>query len=382
MKIVHIIPTYNEKENITKMVSEIFSIEKQYPQWKNEILIVDDYSPDGTAEVVKDIQKNNRRVHLISKKKEGLGKALIKGYEFAIDILHADVIIPNDADFQWDPQDFPKLVKKIEEGYDVVVASRHIAGGSVVGWNWFRKLNHDISNSLLAWWVAGVHEVEDHAGNFKAIRVKGILDQVRLVKMKNAGFSFQLHILYELSKTKAKFSEIPVIFKERKYGNSKIGFNKYYIRDVFEYIKSSLVIRMDRSKSFIKYCIVGGIGFLIQTFISKGFINLGLDPGISVSIGAEGAIVSNFIFNNVWTYRLNKITGFRLIRKFVQFNVVALGAIIIQGVIVSAGTHYFGDDKWFLFMVTAIILIVIPYSFFMYNRFIWKVHKKQVHLPT
>ena len=196
MKIAHIIPTYNEKENIAKMIDIINSITKRHSTWTSDIIVVDDYSPDGTSSIVKKLQKKYKNVFLLSKKKEGLGKALIKGYDYAVKTLHADVVIPNDADFQWNPDDFPKLIERIENGFDVVVASRHVKGGKVIGWNWFRNLNHNVSNTLLAWWVAGVHEVKDHAGNFKAIRVKGVLDKVRLQNMKNAGFSFQLHILY------------------------------------------------------------------------------------------------------------------------------------------------------------------------------------------
>lgn len=374
MKIVHIIPTFNEKENIGRMIEVLQELGKSN-NWKHEILVVDDHSPDGTAEVVYKYQKKFSNIHLLLKEKEGLGRALILGYEYAIKKLQADVVIPNDADFQWDPYDIPRLMKKLQEGYDVVVASRHVPGGKVVGWNGFRKLNHDVSNSLLAWWVAGVKEVVDHAGNFKAIRVKGILDKVALSKMKNVGFSFQLHILYELSKTGAKFAEVPSVFRERRFGRSKIGFNRYYLRDVLEYIKSSLSIRVDRSKSFIKYCIVGGAGFAIQSIISKLLILSSVQPGISVSIGAECAIISNFIFNNLWTFNHRKIVGLRIIRKSIQFNIISLGAIAIQGIAVGIGTHIFGTSTWFWFMVGSIVLLVIPYSLFMYSRFIWKTHK-------
>lgn len=375
MKIVHIIPTYNERENIGEMIKMINLLGKKNPQWQNEILVIDDNSPDGTVEIVKEYQKRFLNIHLIVKKKEGLGRALILGYEYAIKKLKADIIIPNDADFQWDPKDFPKLVAKINEGFDVVVASRHIKGGKVIGWNWFRKLNHDISNSLLAWWVAGVHEVADHAGNFKAIRVKGILDKVPLSHMKNAGFSFQLHILYELSKTKAKFTEVPVVFRERRLGKSKIGFNRHYLRDIIEYIRSSILIRIDRSVSFFKYFVVGIIGFFIQTIISKILITFWINPGIAVSIGAEGAIISNFILNNLWTFSHKKITGKSIRNKFIQFNLVSVGAILIQGLIVFIGTFIFGRNTWFIFMVGSIVFVVIPYSYFMYNRYIWKTKK-------
>lgn len=379
MKIVHIIPTFNEKENIGRMIDILNRIGKKYPKWKNEVLVIDDNSPDGTSNVVRDYQKKYPNIFLLNKKKEGLGKALIIGYEYAIKKLHADVVVPNDADFQWDPSDFPKLVEKIEEGYDVVVASRHIPGGKVVGWSWFRTLNHDVSNSLLAWVVAGVHEVRDHAGNFKAIKVKGILDKVPLSKMKNVGFSFQLHILYELSKTNAKFTEVPAIFKERKYGKSKIGFNRFYLRDVIEYIRNSIVIRLDRSASFFKYVVVGGTGFVIQLLLEALLIIFfSIEESNAVSIGAEVAIISNFILNNYWTFSHKKMSGIKLFTKFFWFNIVSLGSILIQKVVIKLGTDYLTHNIFFVLAlnIATIIFLIIPYSYFVYNRFIWKTHQK------
>ena len=98
MKIAHIIPTYNEKENIAKMIDIINSITERHSTWTSDIIVVDDYSPDGTSSIVKKLQKKYKNVFLLSKKKEGLGKALIKGYDYAVKTLHADVVIPNDAD--------------------------------------------------------------------------------------------------------------------------------------------------------------------------------------------------------------------------------------------------------------------------------------------
>ena len=129
MKIAHIIPTFNEKDNIRAMLDELYEISKQYPKWENICIVVDDLSPDGTPDIVRKYPHDKLKVHLLSKKKEGLGRALILGYDFAIRKVKADIVVPNDADFQWDPRDFPKLVRKIEEGFDVAVASRHIKGG-------------------------------------------------------------------------------------------------------------------------------------------------------------------------------------------------------------------------------------------------------------
>ena len=104
-------------------------------------------------------------------------------------------------------------------------------------------------------------------------------------------------------------------------------------------------------------------------------ILLKTNPGIAVSIGAEMAIISNFILNNFWTFHHKKILGKRIIHKFIQFNLVSLGAELIQGTIVGVGTHFFGVSTWFIFMVASIVFIVIPYSYIMYNKFIWKSEK-------
>ena len=264
MRIVHILPTYNEKETIKKTLVEYRRVIKSLPEYEHLILVVDDNSPDGTGKIVKRLSKKHRDIRLLSGPKKGLGEALIRAFRFSINKLQAEIIIPNDADLQYNPKDIPRLLQKIDEGFDVVVASRHVKGGKVVGWSWFRRLNHEISNTILAWYVAGVHEVRDHAGNFKAIRVKSVLDKVSLEKISIVGYAFQLRILYELSKTTKKFCEVPVVFQPRVAGCSKVGLNKYYFRDVFEYIKGAVEIRIDRNQQFFRYFVVGVVSFIIN----------------------------------------------------------------------------------------------------------------------
>lgn len=252
MRIVNIIPTYNEKENIELMLGTLKKIAQKNPQWQFKTLVVDDNSPDDTGKLVRQWQKKDQSVYLLTGPKKGLGQALLRGCIYAIEKLKADIIVPNDCDFSWNPEKIPQLVKKIEQGDDVVVASRHKAGGQIKGWSKFRKLNHWVSNTLFATYVAGIKEVKDHNGNFKAIRVKGVLDQVPLNKLlkeiKVVGFAFEPYILYQLSKVTNKFYEIPAIFKFRTQGEAKIGskYFKTYLRDVLEYIKLSFLIRLDR----------------------------------------------------------------------------------------------------------------------------------------
>jgi len=378
MKVVNIIPTYNERENIGKMLDTLVKIAEKNPKYEFATLVVDDNSPDGTGEIVKDYMKKHRNIKLITGPKKGLGHALLRGYKYAMEKMGADVIIPNDADFQWDPQRIPALLAKIDKGYDVVVASRHIKGGEIEEWSLFRKLNHWLANDFFAGLVAGVKEVKDHTGCFKAIRIKN-LRKVPLDKIKITGFGFQNYILYELSKTGARFAEVPVEFRERKAGKSKIGFNRYFIHDTLEWIKSCLIIRLDRSQQFLKFAVVGFIGYIVNAVGLEVFYRAGLSPGPATAVATELAIINNFILNNIWTFAEKKIVSWRRIPyKFLEFNFTSLGALIIQTVVVWVGTSFFGDQWRQILLIFAIGFLVLPYNFFMYTTFIWKTRKSKL----
>lgn len=375
MKVVNIIPTYNEKENIGRMLDVLLEIAKKNPKYNFATLVVDDNSPDGTGKVVKDYMKKYENIKLITGPKKGLGHALLRGYKYAMEKMGAEVIIPNDADFQWNPYKIPALLAKIDEGFDVVVASRHIEGGEIEKWSLFRKLNHWFANDFFAGFVAGVKEVKDHTGCFKAIRIKN-LKKVPLEKIKVVGFGFQNYILYELSKTGARFAEVGVEFRERKAGKSKIGFNRYFIRDTLEWMKSCLIIRIDRSQRFFRFAVVGFIGYIINALGLELFYRLGLSPGPAAALGAEMAIISNFTLNNLWTFAQERITGLReILWKFLQFNFTSLGAVVLQGVVVGVLAYFFGDEWRQIYLIIAIGFFVIPYNYSMYNIFIWRTWK-------
>lgn len=248
--IVHLIPTYNEKENIGKMIEALQKIASKDKKRKHLVLVVDDNSPDGTQSIVKAHQKKDKSIFLLRGEKHGLGKAMIRGLKYATQKLNADVVIPNEADFAFDPKHIPYMLNKIDKGIDVVVGSRHVGRGRTQGWTRNRKINHWVANKLFATWVAGVREVYDHNGAFRAIKVKGVLNQIDLDKMNINGFGFFNYFLFKLTQVTDKFHEFPVTYKFRTTGESKVSFNpKYfrtYLRDVAEYIKLSFKIRLEK----------------------------------------------------------------------------------------------------------------------------------------
>ncbi len=251
MRVVVIIPTYNEKENIALMLDALIKIAASNKSDSYKFLVVDDNSPDGTGEIVKKFKfKYKSKIELLTGKKEGLGEAMIRGYEYCLGKLKPDAVVSTEADFAYDPKYIPFSINKIKEGYDVVIASRHVAKGETQGWTLNRKINHWIANKFFATWIAGVTEVHDHNGAFRAIRVKGVLERINFKKLKVMGFGFFNYFLFKLSRVTDKFYEFPVTYKFRTRGESKVSFNpKYlntYLHDVFEYIKLSLMIRTEK----------------------------------------------------------------------------------------------------------------------------------------
>lgn len=378
MKVVAIIPTYNEKENIGPMLEAWLKIAQENPKYEFEILNVDGNSPDGTGEITKKYSQKYKNIHLLRGPRQGMGKELINGYRFAIEKLKADVIIPIDADFQFDPFLAPKLLEKIDEGYDVVVASRKVPGGGT-SFNWFRRLTNFVSDTLLAYYWAGIKEVKDHAGLFKVMRVKGVLDKVDLEKFNVVGFSVNMKTLYELSKVTKKFYEVPAFFGKRRAGQeTTVGLKsmKWFIKYVFETIRQTTKIRLERSQRFVKYAMVGFTSYGITALFLEIFYRSGLSPGLAASAASEIAIIFNFIMNNLWTFADKKITSLKKIPlKFIQFNLTSLGAVVLQGLVVGGLAGLFGDQWRQVYLIFAVGFVVIPYNYTMYNLFIWKTWK-------
>ena len=179
--------------------------------------------------------------------KNGLGAAMIKGFKYSINKLSADIVIANEADFSFSPKKVPFMIKKIESGYDVVVASRRFK--DVYSWPLTRRIIHLVANTFFAGIVAGVSEVEDHNSAFKAIKVKGILDKLDFSNFPK-GFGFFNYLVFRLSQVTTKIAEFDTTFTHRTKGHSKVGNPKYlksFTKDVLEYIVSCFQIRLERT---------------------------------------------------------------------------------------------------------------------------------------
>jgi dolichol-phosphate mannosyltransferase len=222
VRVLVIVPTYNEAENIAALIREVRNLDID-----PEILIIDDNSPDGTANIVKTIMERDPKVHLIERpKKMGLGSAYITGFKWALD-RKFDVVVEMDADFSHDPKDIKRLVENLEN-CDAVIGSRYVKGVSVVNWPISRLILSYFAN-LYARVITGV-KIRDLTSGFKAIKTE-CLRVINLDGIKSDGYAFQIEIHFNLWFKGFKVCEIPIIFVERRAGKSKL--NKGIIWEAF-----------------------------------------------------------------------------------------------------------------------------------------------------
>ncbi len=215
---VVIIPTYNEKENIEKIIRAVFGLEKSF-----HILVIDDGSPDGTADIVKDLQKGEfaDRLFLIERSgKLGLGTAYITGFKWAIDKKY-DYVFEMDADFSHAPSDLPRLYAACaEEGYDLAIGSRYVSGVNVVNWPMGRVLMSYYASKYVRL-ITGL-PIHDTTAGFKCYR-RRVLETINLDSIRFKGYAFQIEMKFTAYKCGFKIKEVPVIFVNRREGTSKMS---------------------------------------------------------------------------------------------------------------------------------------------------------------
>lgn len=211
-----IIPTYNEKENIERMIRKVFSLPFDF-----HILVIDDGSPDGTQIIVKNLQNTYPgKLFLVERAgKQGLGTAYIHGFKWAIEHQY-DYIFEMDADFSHNPDDLIRLRTACVEGADVAVGSRYIKGVNVVNWPMSRVLMSYFA-SVYVRFITGV-DIQDFTAGFMCYKRK-VLETVELHKIKFVGYAFQIEMKYTAVKHCFTVTEIPIIFTDRTAGASKMS---------------------------------------------------------------------------------------------------------------------------------------------------------------
>lgn len=215
MKDFLILPTYNERENIKPLIETIFKLLPNI-----NITVVDDSSPDGTARLVIQMKQNFPNLQLLLReKKEGLGKAYISAFRELLKNREIGKLVTMDADFSHSPENLPEMLNKARH-YDFVIGSRYTAGGAIAGWELWRSMLSRCAN-LYCRVITGM-QIHDCTAGFQIVDAS-VLRKVDFSKMDSSGYAFLMELKYLISKTGASIKEIPIVFKNRVGGESKIS---------------------------------------------------------------------------------------------------------------------------------------------------------------
>ena len=376
-KVVIIMPTYREAENISKMIPEL--VDKEFPKIKGaemHLLVVNDLGndgkDDGTGEIVREAMKTRKNIHILEGKKEGLGWAYIRGMKHAIKKLKADAVMEMDADFQHPPRFVKPMVEAYLGGAEYVIGSRYIKGGSVPKeWAFHRKAVSFFGNLFIRVVLVkpGLHDLTT---GFRLTKVRGILDRIDLDNlMEPKRFAYKVDLLYQSIKLAQEVREVPLEFAPRTQEASKFS-----LEEMISTFKVAIILGIRDKQRFIKFGVVGFIGYLVNAGFLWLLTRMEAPGFIAWSVPVELSIVSNFLLNNIWTFRKEKISGTgRILRKFAEFNGTSAGALVIQTVAGSLGDLVLGVGYRQILLPFIIVFLVLPYNYFMYNAVIWKTWK-------
>lgn len=393
-KAVIIIPTYNERANIGRVIPILLDVFKKVENWDLSILVVDDSSPDKTYEVVAELAKKHRSVNLLlNKNKSGLGGAYLKGMDKAFNEMGADAVFEFDADLSHDPTKIPQFLKKLDQGSDLVLGSRYIEGGGIPdNWGLHRKFL-SVAGNLFINFVLTNFSIRDWTTGYRAITKKVYQSVVPYLQSERfTGYTFQIGFLFQAVQKNFKISEVPFVFVDRTEGSSKLG--PEYIKNTLIFILKVRMMQILQNKVF-KFAMVGGIGSVVQLtslqifrFLLPSFQVLVFTNFLTATLlSIETAIISNFLLNNVWTFSDRKLKSKDIPRKFIQFNMASAGSVIIQLIVNAMGENLIGIFDLFKLpiinltvdtgMIYAVmgILIGMFWNFFAYTKFIWKKPK-------
>ncbi len=355
MKLSLVIPTYNEKENIQKLVRLIHE-EFEKKDISGEIIVVDDNSPDKTGEILENLKKEIHELAVIHRKgKLGLSSAVLEGWKIA----KGDVLGVMDADLSHPVEKIKELFWAIEGGEaDFAIGSRYVKGGKIEGWNFKRK-----AMSKTATLLARVYtKVKDPMTGFFMIKKKCIKD----VQLNPKGFKILLEVIIKGNYKNIK--EVPITFTNRVEGKSKAGTKEiiYYLQNLFEY----LPYKKNVISEFFKFAFVGAVGTVVNLVILYLLTEkIGLYYMLSAILSFIVAMTSNFFLNKIWTFKENIKS--EITKKYVQFGLVSISALLINLFFLYIFTEFLG----IYYLISQVLAIGIALIINFLGNKIWTFSK-------
>ena len=363
---VIVLPTYNEAKNLPVIIPAIFRQQEKIETHDLHLLVVDDNSPDGSQDVVRNFMPEYPHLDMITGDKQGLGEAYKRGMAHAIETLQPDLIFEMDADLQHDPDLIPLFIILANHGYSLVIGSRFTFGGATPDFSLRRRFLSVVGNWLLRF-LAGLPPIRDCTSGYRCIK-SDLLKKCDLSHLSTRGYSFQSALLFELVRNGASILEIPIVFPDRQHGESKLA-----MRDQVEFLINVLRIRFQKSEEFIRFCIVGASSVLVNLGIYILLTRLFKLPlEIASPIAIETSILSNFTLNHIFTFK-NRQTETRLTTKLARFHVASGLAGVTNYITLLGLVHLAG--LWDILSNLIGIGVGTMINYYVNSRWTWKEPK-------
>jgi len=356
-----VIPTYNEAENIANLVEQLEALEGDFG-----IIIVDDNSPDGTAQMVEEMGKRWGNIEVYCRPgKLGIGSAIREGMAKALCHPDCQYVITMDADLSHNPQDIPKLLTAAEAGdAGMIQGSRYIKGGGIIGWNFIRKLQSRVANTLCGLLFGLPREVTTYFRAYTRESAQVVVDEALADK-----YEFAVRSALAVKDRGIKITEVPIVFVNRTLGKSKLKPT-----DVLVWFVVLLKMFLARQQRTFKFMIVGIVGFGVETGILWLLTEqAGLFYIISAVIATEVAIITNFILNDNWTFRDRKKLGSKLITRLLKYNITCVIGVAIKLSILTLLTEVFG--LYYIISNIIGIVTVFLWNYFGSTKWAWRIKR-------
>jgi len=355
-KISIIVPTYNECDNIEQLIKRVDTSLQGYDC---ELIVVDDNSTDGTIDIVKKLSSAYPVKLIVRTTERGLATAVIEGIRQA----QGNLIGVIDADLQHPPEVLPSIIKAIEDGADIVFASRYVPGGGVPNWGLLRRIISKGAGTLAHIFLPSSRRINDPMSGFFMFRRKC----VDINKLKPTGYKIALEVL--LTGDFKHPAEVPFIFEERSAGSSKLKWNTQldYLKHIF-----SLMRRTGELTMFIKFVIVGLTGTVVNIGLYTllvHFTGLANYDWLAVLIGIEVSIITNFLLNDTFTFKERR-AGRSFINRLGKFNLMCLTGAAIQWGIFMLLTRVF--NVYDILSNFTGIVVAFLWNYFINRNWTWR----------
>jgi dolichol-phosphate mannosyltransferase len=355
-KVSVIIPTYNEKENIAPLLSRV---DKALTGYNYEILIVDDGSKDGTIEAASELASRYPVKVIVRRNERGLATAVVRGLKSA----SGQIIGVMDADLQHPPEVLPKLIKAIQDGADMAIASRYIPGGGCPNWGLSRRVISRVALMISHLLLPSTRAVKDPLAGFFMFRRQ----KVEPDRLKPIGYKISLEVM--LIGSFQNVVEVPYIFEDRSAGQSKLnpGQQLDYLKHLF-----SLMARTGELGMLIKFMLVGLSGVVVNEgvyWLLTRFGGLAAYDWLAVIIGIEVSIITNFVLNDTFTFAKRR-AGKSFMGRLLKFNLICIAGAAIQWGLFMLFTRVFGVYD----LLSNFIGIVVAFlwNYFVNRNWTWR----------